>query len=69
MTLSDNNPGQVQRVWLAHQRKLSYVTADKILMVATDIKAVIPDSIVETSVNVYQRRVFAKAMSFICRYL
>ncbi len=69
MILSDNNPGQVLRVRLAQERKLSYVTADKILMVAAEIKAVRQDSTVETSVNVCQRRVFTKAMSFICRYL
>ena len=69
MTLSENNPGQVRRVWLAQERKLSYVTADKILMVAAEIKTVSQNSNVETSVNVCQRRVFTKAMSFICRYL
>ena len=69
MTLSENNPWQVRRVRLAQEFKLSYVTADKILMVAAEIKAVNQDSTVETSVNVCQRRVFAKAMSFICRYL
>lgn len=69
MTLSENNPVHVRRVWLAQERKLSYVTADKILMVAAEIKAVSQNSNVETSVNVCQRRVFTKAMSFICRYL
>ena len=52
MTLSENNPGQVRWVWLAQERKLSYVTADKILMVAAEIKAVSQNSNVETSVNV-----------------
>ncbi len=67
MTLSENNPVHVRRVWLAQERKLSYVTANKILMVAAEIKAVRQDSTVETSVNVCQRCVFTKAMSFICR--
>lgn len=67
MTLSENNPVHVRRLGLVQECKLSYVTADKILMVASEIKAVRQDSTVETSVNVCQRRVFTKAMSFICR--
>ena len=69
MILSDNNPGQVRRGRLDQERKQSYVTSDKILMVAAEIKAVSQDSNVETRINVCQRRVFTKAMSFICRYL
>ncbi len=69
MTLSDNNPGQARRVWLAQVHKMSYVTADKIVMVAAEIKTVSQNSNVETSFNACRRRVFPKAMSFICRYL
>jgi hypothetical protein len=69
MILMVNNPGHVRRILLAQELKLPYVTADKTLMVAAEIKAVTQNSYMETSVNVCQRRVFTKAMSFICRYL
>jgi len=64
-----NNPGHVRRVLLAQKYKLPYVTADKTLMVAADIKAVNQNSNLEMSVRTCQKSAFTKAMSFICRYL
>ena len=69
MTQLVNNPGHVRRVLLAQKFKLPYVAADKTLMVAAEIKAVRQYSTVERGINVRQRSVFPKAMSFIFRYL
>ena len=64
-----NNPGHFRRVLLTQKFKLPYVTADKTLMVAAEIKAVSENSRTGTNINVWQKYVFTKAMSFICRYL
>jgi hypothetical protein len=65
MTQLVNNPGHVRRIGLGQEVKPPYFTADKTLMVAAEIKTVRQYSTVERIINVWQRSVFPKAMSFI----